>query len=113
MWGHNEHMSSVLSVLSCAGGRLALELILGVVVAALTSTVVGAGPGILIGFACAAATFVVSRVAAMCPMDAVQTQRHLAREHLTPATEELAVVALTLASMAAIVILAATINLVA
>lgn len=94
------------SLLSSAARRLALELIVAVAAAAVASVILGPGLAILIGIACAAAIFVFTGVAVMWPMDATQTQQHVAREDLKPATEEFVVVALTLASLAAIVILA-------
>jgi len=90
---------------SSAAIRLALSTLVGVVVG-LTALPVSDPPlAVLCGMTAVPAAFVLSGTVVLWPMDAQDTLRNARREDVRPHVQELVVVAVTLGSLAAIVVL--------
>ena len=83
------------------GGSLAGGAVIGVLVGALATGLLG----VLAGIAGAATIFVVAGWLALWPMDAESTRHNASREEFRPALEELVVVAVALSGLVGVVLL--------
>lgn len=90
---------------SSALWRLVLGVVLGLVVGAVVGVLVGAPLGVLSGIAGGEIAFVGSGWLSLWPMDAVATRTHARREDFRPVVDEVVVVCVALAGLAAIVVL--------
>jgi uncharacterized membrane protein len=85
--------------------RLVIALAVGAVIGLPAGLASDAGLGVLTGIAVTAATFVLTGVQVLWPMDAADTRHNARREDFQPLVEELFVVAATVGSLTAIVLL--------
>jgi len=85
--------------------RLVGAVVIGVVVGGIVGAVSGAPLGVLSGIAAGELTFVGSGWLSLWSMDADQTRAHAGREAFRPVVDEVVVVCVTLAGLAAIVVL--------
>ncbi|TDW21423.1 DUF1345 domain-containing protein [Kribbella kalugense] len=94
-------------VLSTAGPRVLVAVVVGCIVGALSGLLGNVPIGVLAGLGTGAATFVFTGVLVLWPMTSDATQRYARHEDFRPIVEELLVLVATLGSMTCIVILLA------
>ena len=85
--------------------RQFLAVLTGCVVGAIVAVIGSVPLGVLTAIAVSGATYVVSAVVVLWPMDADATRRHVGREDFRPAVDELFVVAVTIAAITGIALL--------
>lgn len=88
-----------------AAARLSVSLVVGCAAGAVVAALWSAPLAVLTGIAALAATFVLSGVLALWPMNADATRRFIGREDFRPVLEELFVVAATLGGLTGIALL--------